>query len=295
MLKRVLVGWLLLTGMVLAAPNPELIIFSPDDKATTYDETAVVRGAAFFDGSSALLVQKIPVLPQAEGAFSQEVSLAIGKNLLQIEILDRRSKVQVLETRRILRLATFSDLTNDYWSKKPVEQMLTLGLIKGYPDETFLPNNSITRAELTAILVKLAAGESRPYRAKSFSDVPPDHWAAAAIATGSELGLMTGFPDGTFRPDNTITRLEGIALIARFDNLAAPLVDGLSPYTDLPADNWAIELVQGAKNAGRLMYIKTDYLAPFEQLSRGEAALLLSESERGARLVGDLLNFDLGY
>ncbi|MFA4844170.1 MAG: S-layer homology domain-containing protein [Candidatus Margulisiibacteriota bacterium] len=294
MLKRVGACLLILTGTVLAAPNPDLVIFSPDDRAITYDESAMVRGKASVAGSSALIVQKLPVLPQAGGAFNQEIPLAIGKNLLQIEILDGSGKVLSLATRRVLRLATFADLTKDYWSKEPVERMLTLGLIRGYPDNRFLPNNSITRAELTALIVKLAKNESRRYPPRAFSDVPSSHWAAEPIRSSSELGLMTGFPDGTFRPDNTITRLEGIALIARFDHLSAPLGDG-PPYVDLPAGNWASELVQGAKQAGRLSYIKTNYLSPFEQLSRGETARLLAESERGARLVRELLDFDRGY
>lgn len=295
MLKRVGLGLFLLAGVALAAPGPDLTLFSPDDKTTTYDGAVVVRGHAVLPSSAALIVQKVPVLPQEKGVFVQEVPLEIGKNRLVIEILDHEGKVLASTTRRVLRLATFDDLARDYSSKASVEQMLTLGLIKGYPNDTFLPNNPITRAELTSILVKLAVGESRPNHPRAFSDVPPEHWAAEAIKNGSELGLMTGFPDGTFRPDNTITRLEGIALIARFDNLRAPLVDGISPYTDLPTDNWASELVQGAKQAGRLNYIKTGYLTPFEQLSRGEAAMLLSESERGARLVKELLSFDRGY
>jgi hypothetical protein len=291
---RIVVCWLLLAGTVLAAPNAGLLIYSPDDKSVTYDETITVQGRASLESGLALTVQKWPVQLQADGTFSQEVPLDVGKNTLKIERADKSGRTSVLETRRILRLATFSDLARDYWSKDPVEQMLTLGLIKGYPDNRFLPTNSITRAELAAIMIKLAKNEKPIYQATEFSDVPPEHWAAAAIKLSSQLGLVSGFPDGTFRPDNTITRLEGIALIARFDNLVAPSVDE-PPYIDLPADNWASVLVQGAKQAGRLNYIKSNYLSPYEQLSRGEAALLLAESERGAKLVRELLDFDRGY
>lgn len=87
------------------------------------------------------------------------------------------------------------------------------GLIQGYPDHTFKPGNAITRAEIAAILSRSELLQAA--KPPSFGDVPGSFWAAAEIAATQEAGLFGGYEDGSFRPQNEITRAEAVAVIYR--------------------------------------------------------------------------------
>ncbi len=90
-----------------------------------------------------------------------------------------------------------------------------LPYIAGYDDKTFRPNANITRAEVTAALVKAAKLEMTKQQNSTFSDVP-SHWAESYIDTVSALNIIDGYDDKTFRPDNNITRAEFAKIIAVF-------------------------------------------------------------------------------
>ena len=107
---------------------------------------------------------------------------------------------------------SYSDVAAGDWYNTAVSTMSALGIIKGYPDGTFKPNNFITRAEFAAIAARFDNHTSTG--AVSFSDLE-DHWAAEEVSRAAELGWVNGYPDGTFRPDQYITRAEAMALINR--------------------------------------------------------------------------------
>lgn len=133
----------------------------------------------------------------------------------------------------------FSDVSDDDWFEEPVRAIRRLGLVAD--TETFRPNDLITRAEFVAIIEKLA--EDRDVSA-DFSDVPADHWAAEAIAKATSLGWVSGYPDGSFGPENTLTRAEACAILNRVagrdgDDAKAHTLLALGLYDDVPADHWA--------------------------------------------------------
>ena len=85
-----------------------------------------------------------------------------------------------------------------------------LGIVKGYEDGTFRPNQPVSRAEFVVLLSRiheLEAGE------KSFPDVPKTHWAYDAIAAAGAAGWINGYEDGTFRPNESVTRIEAVKMI----------------------------------------------------------------------------------
>lgn len=86
------------------------------------------------------------------------------------------------------------------------------GVIGGYPDGTFRPNEPITRAELVKIAVSFFKLADRPSIESKFTDIQ-GHWAQNYILFAAELGLVDGYPDGSFAPDNYVTRCEAMKII----------------------------------------------------------------------------------
>lgn len=120
------------------------------------------------------------------------------------------------------------------------------GIMKGYLDGTFKPENGLTRAEAVtalSIAAKIAPSAAGP---SSFSDVPQDHWAAGFISAGVKSNILSGYSDGTFRPENMVTRAELAALLAKLSGLEA----SASPAAGVPPDHWAAGVIGAAINNG---------------------------------------------
>ncbi len=93
-----------------------------------------------------------------------------------------------------------------------------LGVLKGYPDGTFKPENSITRAEFAVVVVKLLGlADAAEYAggATDFSDVPADHWASGYVNIAVNRGIIKGYPDGTFAPNNPVNYSEAVTMLVR--------------------------------------------------------------------------------
>ena len=123
-------------------------------------------------------------------------------------------------------------------------------IVKGYPDGTFKPNGKITRAEFASIAVRFdtsATGEvSVP-----FTDIS-GHWAEDNIKKAYELGYISGYPDGTFRPNEPITRAEVASLINnvlnRHVNSDDDMLEGMVTFPDNTPDAWYYYAIQEAVN-----------------------------------------------
>jgi len=113
--------------------------------------------------------------------------------------------------------ASFSDTEGtDY--EGAVATLTTLGLLMGYPDGTFRPDATITRAEFCAVAIRaLGLEDAAGYAAGAtiFPDVPATHWASGYINLAVDQGLIKGFPDGTFRPSAPVTYAESLAIVVR--------------------------------------------------------------------------------
>ena len=106
----------------------------------------------------------------------------------------------------------FSDVSLDQWYGQAVNYLSYIGVFSGYGDGTFKPNNPITRAELVSALTNCVS----PVEAENpFSDVVADHWAFHSIITAVANNWISGYPDGTFQPQRTITRAETVVILNR--------------------------------------------------------------------------------
>ncbi len=112
----------------------------------------------------------------------------------------------------------FLDITQ-HWARPFIQRLQAQGLITGFKDNTFCPDQDLTRAEFATIL-QAAFPTSVKRQYIQFSDVPRDFWAAKAIQTAYESGFMSGFPDGLFLPQNPVTRLQVLLALVSGLNLS---------------------------------------------------------------------------
>lgn len=146
---------------------------------------------------------------------------------------------------------TYSDVAYGKWYNNPISTMSALGIITGYPDGTFKPNKPITRAEFAAIAARF--DETQSGKSATFSDVI-GHWAAKEIGIAYYNDWIKGYPDGTFKPDQNITRAEAMTLINRVlerkpESPADPLTN-MNKWTDnMDTSKWYYLDVQEATNS----------------------------------------------
>ncbi len=147
--------------------------------------------------------------------------------------------------------------------------------IIGYPDGTVQPNGQITRAEATTIFFRLLTDDVRDEnltKTNRYSDVAATSWYNTAVSTLSSMGIITGYPDGTFRPNAAITRAEFAAIAARFDN------DGdktAAKFSDI-ATHWAKDEISIAYNNGWITGYPDGTFGPQRSITRAETMTLVN-------------------
>lgn len=146
---------------------------------------------------------------------------------------------------------SYSDVAYGKWYNNPISTMSALSIITGYPDGTFKPNKPITRAEFAAIAARF--DETQSGKSATFSDVI-GHWAAKEIGIAYYNDWIKGYPDGTFKPDQNITRAEAMTLINRVlerkPESPADLLTNMNKWTDnLDTSKWYYLDVQEATNS----------------------------------------------
>ena len=143
----------------------------------------------------------------------------------------------------------------------------------GYKDGTFRPNNKMSRQEVTVMLSRLLS--ERPQKgmiySRDYKDVADNLWSVTAISYMSNLKLVKGYPDGTFRPTANITRAEFAAMVVRFENISTA---GSKTFTDLQKDHWAYEVIQKAAQAGWISGYPDGSFKPDQPISRAEVVTI---------------------
>ena len=174
----------------------------------------------------------------------------------------------------------------------PIPEMLNgedhYAYLLGYEDGTVRPNGSISRAEVATVLFRLLKDDVRMQnltKDNAYSDVSDTAWYAAAVSTLSKMGVISGYPDGTFRPNAPITRAEFAAMIARFDETAK---SADTPFTDI-SGHWAENAIGKAYGNGWVEGSSKTVFCPESNLTRDSdaseprAAPPAGEGERPAR------------
>ena len=135
----------------------------------------------------------------------------------------------------------FSDVRSSAWYANAIYALSAAGIVGGYPDGTFRPTAPVTRAELVTMLAKLS-GETAS-QDTTFPDVSATSWARPAISLAQEKGWVSGYSDGTFRPQNSVTRAEAVVMLNCYlgrspDRAAIDRGEGLRFFPDVSAKSW---------------------------------------------------------
>lgn len=145
----------------------------------------------------------------------------------------------------------YGDVKGERWSVTAISYMSDLGILKGYPDGNFKPEAPITRAEFAAMAARFAdlkGGE------KTFTDLAPTHWAYDVVRKAAAAGWIEDYPDGSFKPDKSITRAEVVSITNRMLDRKADsaFVDShlaeLLTFTDMNKSHWAYYPIMEATN-----------------------------------------------
>lgn len=176
----------------------------------------------------------------------------------------------------------FYDVNQNYWAYQAIQALSEQNIISGYPDNTFRPDNSVTRAEFAAMIIKTLNKEDMPVtRRAGFSDVPLSFWAYDNIQRAYDLGLISGFPNGTFGSSSSITRAEVLVILSKTvqdsvlsESDARSLLSRFYDANRVP--QWAIIPVAKAVRANLAVnYPQPNFIMPEKFATRADVAAML--------------------
>lgn len=181
----------------------------------------------------------------------------------------------------------FTDMAG-HWSLPYVKDLKEAGIMNGYPDGSFKPDQPLTRAEAAAAIVRLMDGEaSARAGVASFSDLPADYWAYEAILSAKDKGWISGYGNGMFRPNRAMTRAELASLLLNlYPDTAKPEVSVSSSssssslfrsgFPDVSAGYWAYTRINKVKGNNLMLGDPDGRFYPERAVSRAELAVVLT-------------------
>ena len=162
-----------------------------------------------------------------------------------------------------------------HWAKADIEKFINLGYVNGYKDNTFRPENQITRAEFIKLVNKVfnLTEKANP----NFKDISSLDWYYEDLRIAVKYGYINGYEDNTFRADNPITRQEAMKVITTLKNNKDVNLDKIYQYSDFKdIDYWAKEYVEGAIEAGYIRGYENKLIKPKGNIKRAESITMLN-------------------
>jgi DMSO/TMAO reductase YedYZ molybdopterin-dependent catalytic subunit len=244
--------------------------FTVDGKPT-YSFAKKVTITLSFD-ASALSEGETPSIHRYDEGLGRWVDLGgrVAGNSISVEVEHLSKYAVMVAVRAPQPQASFSD-TAGHWAEDSIKELVGLGVIGGYPDGTFRPDNKITRAEFAALLVRAFKLEGQG--GKVFADTA-GHWAQDAIATAAHHGLVAGYNADTFGPDDPITREQLAAMMVRAARLS-PVSAEMSFKDGGSISGWARAAVATAVKSGIIKGYPDNTLRPQGHATRAEAVTVV--------------------
>ena len=173
----------------------------------------------------------------------------------------------------------FNDLVG-HWSAPFVEALAEQGLVKGFLNGTFKPDSQVTRAQFAALIAAAFPDVEAIRAGQSFPDVPTDFWASKAIRQAQTQGFISGFPDGSFRPNAPLTRVQAIVALVSGLKLSDGHSESLLVYSDrAQIPSYAIEPVAAATERQLVVNYPDPYtLRPLTPITRAETTALVHQA-----------------
>ncbi|BAZ07757.1 S-layer homology domain-containing protein [Calothrix sp. NIES-3974] len=176
----------------------------------------------------------------------------------------------------------FTDVPDNFWASKFIDTLSSRNVIKGFNDNSFLPNKPVTRAEFASILQQ-AFDKAGTGKVLQFSDISGDFWAKGAINKSVGMGFLSGYPDSNFKPEQPIPRVQVIvALVSGLGNLKAPanpeqVISIYKDAKDIP--NYAKEKVAIATTNGLVVnHPDPQAFAPNREATRAEVTAMIHQT-----------------
>lgn len=166
----------------------------------------------------------------------------------EVAVILYRLMSENAKTRYYSQSNSFMDVANDSWYNEEISTLVQAGVLSGYEDGTFRPDQPVTRAELATILVRVQGGSASAGNT-TFSDTDR-HWAEGYISSAVTAGLVYGYEDGTFKPNRSITRAEAVTMMNRL-LMRSPMDSsdtGNVTFTDVQPSDWFYGDVMAAAN-----------------------------------------------
>lgn len=170
-----------------------------------------------------------------------------------------------LDVSSIALISGFQDIRG-HWAQSSIVRLVNKDIISGYGDYTFRPNQSITRSEAIALIAK--AFKLKNTTSVNFKDLSSKHWAYNFIRQGVKAGIVAGYDDRTFRPDQAITRAEMTVMIAKALEMKGTY--GAKSFMDISNDNWAAPYIREMKNKGYITGYADGTFKPAGKATRAE-------------------------
>ena len=192
--------------------------------------------------------------------------------------LQNQGKGEIISTQSSApQSSLFNDMDKGFWAYNAVETLVNKGIISGYPDKTFKPENNITREEFVTVLVKYLGTDLNAEC--DFADIAKDRWSYSYIAAAYELGIINGDAEKMFKPEARITRQDMAVIVARALNLSGAEAEAFDDENT--ASDYAIDGIKALRAKDILNGFEDNTFRPFDNATRAEAATIIYKISKG--------------
>lgn len=169
----------------------------------------------------------------------------------------------------------FKDVKHNHWAFEPIDFIASQAIVSGYEDGTFRPNNNLTRAEAAKMIVG-ALGLELTGSTSNFSDDRAGSWSYEFVSAAYQAGIITGYQDGTFKPNGRITRADISAMLSRAFEISTGTINVNFP--DVSSGNCAYTVIRNLSSNGIIKGYQDGTFKPNNLVTRAEFTSMLSKS-----------------
>jgi len=275
----------------------KLTLTSPKDKTITEATTLMVNGQ--LDGAKSITINGMKINPTGRNLEAMAI-LNPGKNLMNIDVTGTGGD-RVSKSLRVIRVIAFDDLKQlfglrEHWAKKQVIALATLGIIEGYADNNFKPEDPMTRGEFATWLARAKGLKLAKPSKDLYFDVPKEHWRAPFIKAVVDAGIMGGTSQNVFGIETPLKRSEAVRIMAKAYNIAAAGAVS-SPFSDVNSDTTNSKAIISAYKSGLVVGTSRwkRSFDPERDIKRAEAAVLISRLGKIKTMIAALYDFSQGF
>ena len=246
-----------------------------------YSSDGIVEAIEYQDNLFALGIQFHPerdALEDTRGVdVDQDLCNRFLRTLVEYGSIYAESKAEEAEEAEAVTFTDDGESDTWLWASDYIYACAEAGILSGYEDGSFLPDGSLTRAEAAKIIAE-ALDLSSDAETSSFSDIT-DHWALTYIEACAEAGILSGYPDGSFCPDETVSRAEFAKMLAGAVGTETESDAALvSSFTDVPDGYWALAEIELCLEEGIITGYEDGTFLPAGSVTRAEAAAMIARA-----------------